>query len=207
MLKVKDNLDGLSRGLRGWKTTGPKCQQSHSPIWWSVGGTYRPIIVVQWHHSPVPPLSRPPMWLGWITSFKSFRLKNATAWNLFFDPIWESWSGRGNVAVINIMTLLYRLLWGCICFIWAVTLLYLLFIPRTFPKKMDCTSVLYKSSHHVCEIRDIALVVSRHVQQSLVVFCSFGSREMANQKGIKRSRACNQQSLGFICLWAVVLSL
>lgn len=48
VLRVKDNSDGASRGLRG---DGPKCQQRHSSILGSVGGTYGPIIMVQWHHT------------------------------------------------------------------------------------------------------------------------------------------------------------
>ncbi len=72
----------------GWETTGPKCQQRHSAILWRVGGTYGPIIMVQWYHlMHILPLSRLCGCLCWITSF---RLKNVTAWNLFYNHFWVS---------------------------------------------------------------------------------------------------------------------
>lgn len=76
----------------GWEMQCPKCQQWHSPILWSVGGTYEPISMAQWCYlMHIPPLSQPPMWLSWI---KSFRLKNEMAWNLFSDLYWGSWLGQ-----------------------------------------------------------------------------------------------------------------
>lgn len=83
VLRVKDNSDGVSRGLGG---DGPKWQQRHSSISGSVGGTYGPIIMVQsYHFMHIPPLSQPPMCLDWNASYKSFRFKNVTDWNFFWS--------------------------------------------------------------------------------------------------------------------------